>query len=107
MVEFDEASGKIVARRREMFNDLVLEEGPAAMPASEEVAAALAKAAADRLDRAFPSNDPTVAGFRTRVQCLAGWMPELNLPALDDTALRNILPQLAIGRRSLDELRRG
>jgi ATP-dependent helicase HrpB len=40
-----------------------------------------------------------------RVQCLAQWMPELKLPVLDDDALRRLLPQLAAGRRSLEELR--
>jgi ATP-dependent helicase HrpB len=32
-------------------------------------------------------------------------MPELGLPPLDDEQLRELLPQLAAGRRSLDELR--
>src|SRR5205814_3046643 len=63
--------------------------------------------AADRLDRSFPGDDPAIGSFRARVQCLAAWMPELSLPPLDDAALRGLLPQLAIGRRSLEELRRG
>src|SRR5439155_10930451 len=86
---------------------LVLEEGPAALPSSEEVAAALVQAAAERLERAFPSDDAEVTGFRTRVQCLVGWIHDLNLPLLDDAALRGLLPHVAAGRRSLEEMRRG
>jgi ATP-dependent helicase HrpB len=105
IVEFDEASEKITARRRVSFADLVLEESQAALPSSEQIAAALAAAAATRLDRVFPADDEEVAGFRARVQCLAAWMPALNLPSLDDEQLRELLPQLAAGRRSLAELR--
>jgi ATP-dependent helicase HrpB len=53
----------------------------------------------------FPSDNPDVAGFRTRVMCLAEWMPDLKLPILGDEQLRELLPQLATGRRSLGELR--
>jgi ATP-dependent helicase HrpB len=105
-VEFDEAAGKISARRRVLFDDLVLEEGAAPLPSGEKLAAALVQAAAGNLDRAFPADDAAAGGFRTRVQCLAGWMPELDLPRLDDAALRGLLPQLAVGRRSLEELRK-
>ncbi|MBW8885959.1 MAG: ATP-dependent helicase HrpB, partial [Planctomycetia bacterium] len=105
VVEFDEASGKVTARRRVTFEDLVLEESQAALPSSEEVAAALAAAAAVRLDQALPNDNAAIMGFRVRVRCLASWMPELKLPALDDEQLRQLLPQLAAGRRSLAELR--
>jgi ATP-dependent helicase HrpB len=104
-VEFDESTGRLSARRRVMFHDLVLEESPAQLPAGEETTAALAAAAAERLDRAFPADDPQVGGFRTRVQCLVSWLTDLGLPRLEDDQLRSLLPQLAAGRRSLDELR--
>jgi ATP-dependent helicase HrpB len=104
-IEFDETSGKVAARRRVMFDNLVLEESQAGLPGSDEVATVLAAAAAERLDRVFPADDPAVAGFRVRVHFLAGWMPELQLPPLDDDQLRQLLLQLAMGRRSLAELR--
>jgi ATP-dependent RNA helicase HrpB len=75
------------------------------LPSGEEVASALALAAAERLDSVFPSDNAAVAGFRARVHCLAEWMPNLNLPPLDDDQLRGLLPQLTTGRRSLAELR--
>jgi ATP-dependent helicase HrpB len=105
VVEFDQQSGKIVARRRVSFDDLVLEEATAPLPNDEQTATALAKAAEEQFERAFPADDPVVGGFRTRAQCLTAWMPELNLPVLDDGALKTLLPQLAVGRRSLEELR--
>jgi ATP-dependent helicase HrpB len=104
VVEFDEPSGKIIARRRTLFDDLVLEEAQAALPDNEQIAAALAAAAATRFERVFPAGDADVAGFRARVECLRQWMPDLKLPPLDDAALGALLPQLALGRRSLPEL---
>jgi ATP-dependent helicase HrpB len=105
IVGFDEASGKVTARKRELYETLVLEESQAALPAGEQVARVLAETAATRLERAFPADDSAVVSFRARVQCLAGWMPQLKLPPLDDEALIGLLPQLAAGRRSLAELR--
>jgi ATP-dependent helicase HrpB len=37
---------------------------------------------------------------------LRGWRPELALPPIDEAQLRDLLPALAAGRRSLVELRR-
>jgi ATP-dependent helicase HrpB len=105
IVEFDEATEKIVARKRMLYDTLVLEEGQAALPSPEETAAALAAAAGGRLDRVFPAENRQVADFRTRVMCLRQWMPELDLPEMDDAHLVALLPQLAAGRRSLAELR--
>ena len=106
IVEFDEQTEKITAKKRVSFGSLVLDDSQAALPSDEQIAAALAAAAAARLDRVFPADDRDVAGFRTRVLCLAEWMPDLKLPPLDDGALRGLLPQLAAGRRSLADLRR-
>jgi ATP-dependent helicase HrpB len=104
-VAFDDQTGKVTARRRVLYDTLVLEDAQAALPAEEVVAAALAGAAAERLDKAFPADNAEVAGFRARVQCLATWMPDLKLPSLNDDDLRGLLPQLAHGRRSLTDLR--
>lgn len=104
-VAFDPASGKVLARRRVLWQDLVLEEFPEALADPEQAAAVLASAAADRLGEVFPADDPQVAGFRARVQFLRQWMPELDLPPLDDAQLRGLIADLAAGKRSLKELR--
>ena len=105
LTEFDEPSGKVVARKRIAFDSLILEESQAALPQDDEVARALAEAATSRWEKAFPADEPAVISFRDRVRCLAQWMPDLKLPPLDDEQLRSLLPQLAHGRRSLSELR--
>jgi ATP-dependent helicase HrpB len=103
-VEFDEVSGRVVARRRADFAGLLLEESPAAVPDDENAAGILAAAASKRLSEVFPA-DSEASAFRARVQCLAQWMPNLNLPSLDGDQLRDLLLQLASRRRSLAELR--
>jgi ATP-dependent helicase HrpB len=41
-----------------------------------------------------------------RIQCLRGWMPELQLPDWTEDKLRDLLPRLCAGCLSFDELRR-
>jgi ATP-dependent helicase HrpB len=107
VVEFDAASERVVARRRTMFDDLVLEEVQAALPSAEEVARALLTAAEQQWERVFPSQNAAIAGFTARVRCLAEWAPDLALPNLDEDALKSLLPQMVAGRRSFAELREG
>jgi ATP-dependent helicase HrpB len=106
IVEFDEVSGKVVARKRLTFDSLVLEESQAALPSDDEVARALAAAALVHWPKAFPGDDPDIASFCDRVRCLTQWIPDLNLPRLDEPQLQSLLPQLAFGRRSLADLRK-
>ena len=106
-VFFEDATERLLARRRRFWEDLLLDEAPAALPRDDRAARALAQAAADRWERVFPSEETAVAGFVARVRCLSHWLPELNLPHLDETALRGLLPSLCAGRRSLAELRSG
>lgn len=104
-VEFDEERERVAAWKRTRYDDLVLSETE--VPAGgEEAARVLAEAAASRLERALPLDDPEVAGFLARVRCLAGWMPELDLPPFDERTFADLLPVLAAGKRSFAELRR-
>ncbi len=105
-VEFDAAAGRVSARRRVYWEDLLLEESPAPLPDGEETAAILAAAAAERFDEVFPWDDEEIGGYVNRVRCLAVWMPELELPSFDAEAIKTILPQVCRGCRSLDELRK-
>ena len=70
-VEFDAASRRVIARRRVYWEDLLLEESPAALPDGDEVAAILAAAAAQALDEVFPWDDAETADYVNRVRCLA------------------------------------
>ncbi len=104
-VTFDEAQERLLARRRLLWQDLVLEESPTALPLDATTAEALAQHAAARWERAFPTDDAETMNFVQRVRCLRQWAPDLNLPSLDDAQLRELLPTLCQGRRSLAEVR--
>src|SRR5262249_39117633 len=102
---FDPEAERVAARSRLSFDDLVLEETPAALPDDGRVARVLAEAAAADLARVLPPEDSPAGLYLTRVRCLAGWMPELGLPSFGETELRELLTWLCPGRRSFAELR--
>lgn len=104
-VVFEEATGRLSARRRMRYSDLVLEESPAALPSGEAAAEALASAAATRLPQVLPAADSDAGKFLARVRCLREWMPELELPPLGDSDLVPLLPWVCGGCRSLAEVR--
>jgi ATP-dependent helicase HrpB len=106
-IVFDDQAERIAARKRTRFGDLVLDDTPAHIADENDAARVLAAAAVARLDRVLPPADGPAGQFRTRVRCLRAWMPELGLPAFDDTDLRELLEHLARGRRSLADLRNG
>jgi ATP-dependent helicase HrpB len=105
-VDFDAESERVTARRRVRFEDLVLEDSPAALPDDEAVARVLAAAAGERLGRVLPPDDSPAGLYRTRVRCLREWMPKLSLPALDEDELREVLTTLCQGCRSFADLRK-
>lgn len=104
-VFFDEPSGRVQARRRVSWDDLILEESPAPLPEDDSVSRMLAEAATTHWDDVRPKDDSPAARFLARVRCLREWLPELNLAAFDDAQLQSLLPSLCLGRRSLADLR--
>ena len=105
-VQFDPQQEKVVALKRTLFDTLVLDEGNAALPSGEEVSAVLAAAAAERFEKVYPADEPEIAGFVERVRCLQAWMPDLQLPRIDEHNLRELLGDLCAGCRSLSDVRR-
>jgi len=105
-LEFDESRDRVAAWKRTRYEDLIIAEAEVPPPDAAETARVLAAAAAERLDRALPLDDPEVAAFLARVRSLADWMPELALPRFTEDELRGLLPALAAGRKSFAELRR-
>jgi ATP-dependent helicase HrpB len=105
-VAFDPDAERVAARRYVRFEDLVLEESSVALPGGEETARVLAAAAAARPERVLPPDDSPAGLFRTRVRCLREWMPELELPPLNESDLRDLLEWLCPGRSSFADLRR-
>jgi ATP-dependent helicase HrpB len=104
-VTFDSRAGRVVALRRTCWDDLVLDEVALAHIPDDKLAAALATAAAADLDRVFPKDDD-LRNYLERVRSLREWMPELQLPPVDDDQLKGLLPALCQGCRSFDDVRR-
>jgi len=89
-LRFDDATERVVAVTRTMYDTLCLRERPA-RPCPDEAAALLAEHAARDLRRALQPSDE-VERLRARIACLGAWMPELDLPEVDDEALAGHLP---------------
>jgi ATP-dependent helicase HrpB len=104
-IEFDESTGRLAARRRVRYADLVLDEVPASLPSGDAPAQALAAAAATRLSQVLPAADSDAGRFLARIRCLREWMPELELPSLADADLTPLLPWVCAGCRTLAEVR--
>jgi len=105
-VAFDPQTERVSAKRRVRFADLVIEETEAPLPDGEETARVLAAAAADHLESVIPPDDSPAELYRTRLRCLREWMPELQLPPLDDAELRELLTWLCHNCRSFADLRK-
>ena len=106
-VEFDTKTERVGAVRRTRWNGLVLDETPAPLPEDDHVAEVLAEAAAGQLDKVMPRDHAELINYLARVNSLRKWMPDLQLPALDDDQLRKLLPEVCRGCRSFTEVRRG
>lgn len=104
-VFFHPTQQQVVARRRTSWDDLVLAETPCALPEDERPAEVLYEAAAKSLDRVFPTDQPEVTGFLARVRCLSEWLPETDLPRLDENAVQRVLRSLCDRCRSFAQLK--
>jgi ATP-dependent helicase HrpB len=102
--DFDSSRQEVVARRQRLYADLCLSE-ERATPSSERAAALLADHAAKDIYAALTPGQ-AVLNLLYRIRGLARWMPELNLPNLDDDQLTAGLAELCYGRRSFGELQR-
>jgi len=104
-VSFDPERERAVGHRRVYYRDLLLEETEIPVSAGE-AARVLAEAAAAEPERALGLDEPKVAAFLARLRFLARERPELGLPTFEGDDLRELLPALAGGKRSFEELRR-
>ncbi|HBH55073.1 MAG TPA: ATP-dependent helicase HrpB [Planctomycetaceae bacterium] len=104
-VLFDDRTGRVAAVRRDLWDDLVLDEVALGHVPEELVAGALVEAAGRNLSRILP-RDGEVADYVARVKCLGDWMPDLGLPPLDEGEWKGLLPMLCQGCRTLDDVKR-
>jgi ATP-dependent helicase HrpB len=106
VVSFDEQRERVVASKRSLFGDLVIDEVQSGQATAEEVERVLAEAASTRLARALDLAGEDVVAFLGRVGWLRKWMPDLELPTFDEAALREWLPELCAGARSFEDTRK-
>lgn len=105
-VSFDFATEKVRAHKQVLYEDLVLQEAPAVLPDDAHITHILEEAAEKLWERVVPASDSPAGQYLTRVRCLHDWMPDLNLPAFDDAALRALLREVSPGCKSFADLRR-
>ncbi|MCB9378825.1 MAG: ATP-dependent helicase HrpB [Holophagales bacterium] len=101
---WDAARERVVGRAVVRFEDLVLEDKEVPVEDADAAAALLAERAAAELARAFGLGDEKRGGLGGRVAFLTRLRPELGLPRVEER-LRELLPNLVLGRRSFAELR--
>ncbi len=104
---FHPSQKQVVARRHVTWLDLVLNETPTAISDAEQCAIILWQAAIKNWEQVFPVDDDRVQGLVERVNCLRSWLPNLELPALDEAFLQDVAKDLCRNKRSLIELREG
>ena len=102
---FHPTQKQVVARRRVVFADLILDESPTAITDREAAAEVLFEAAKGQLESVIPADDDAFSNFLARVRCLKQWMPDLPLPAFDDSTMLEVLHELCQGRRSFSDLK--
>lgn len=105
-IGFDEQREIVTATRRTTYADLVLDEAQVMLHGENEASAVLAKAALAHVERVMPELDENAGAFLKRLRSLREWMPELGLPAFDASDIRAWLPDLCVGCRSFDDLRK-
>jgi ATP-dependent helicase HrpB len=93
---FDSNLRRVITRRTRLFRDLVLDYTEHDCTDAEAAARLLAE---EVLSGRCPLKnwDDAVEQWFVRLNCLRGWMPELELPAADDQARRTIVGQLCHG----------
>ncbi|MDG2390289.1 MAG: ATP-dependent helicase HrpB [Planctomycetaceae bacterium] len=105
-VFFHPTQKQLMGRRRTYWDDLILEESPIAVPNSAATEEVLYQAACGNWNRIFPKENRAFDQFVARVQSLAEWCPDLELPAIDDEAVRQVLRDLCRSCRSFEELQK-
>lgn len=103
-LDFDEAAERVVASRCRLYEDLCLHRA-GVTPDPARAAALLAEHAARDPRRALQPS-PAVDTWLARLRWLDRALPELELPAADDSLLGRCLPALCHHQTSFAELRR-
>lgn len=107
VLNFDVERQRVIAERRTSYLDLILSAAPTSIPEAQrsEAARLLTDAALARWEQILPTDSPAQQ-ILIRWQSLVAWLPELELPRLDEHFWRTLLETHAEGLNSLDDLRK-
>jgi len=101
---YDPAIKRVVVEHRTLFRDLVLDRSITQNPEPDEAASVLAaEVLKGTLD--LPGWDEAIETWILRVNLLAEWCPDKDLPVIDPTARRTLLEQLCFGAVCRKDLR--
>ncbi len=101
---FDPLNKRVVNREETRFRDLVLHSRERGEPDIDEAARLLAdEIIAGRLE--LPGWNEKTEQWITRLNCLAAWMPELELAAIGDTDRRLLIEQTCHGATAARQIR--
>ena len=101
---YDEVARRVLARRRVMFHDLVIEEKEGGEVTDEEAAALLAEKVVDGTLK-LKKWDAKVESWVARVAFVAEAMPELELGAIGDEEKRLLVAQVCARARSYRDIK--
>jgi ATP-dependent helicase HrpB len=104
-VAFDEQRGRAVATDTLWYLDLPIRQDRTGAVRPDEASAALAEALGPRA-LAFLREDAAAAAWLDRLDFLRRWMPDVDWPPLDESALGDLIASLCAGRTTLEEVRR-
>ena len=104
---FHPTQKQIVARRQTRWLDLVLQETPTNITDNKKASQLLYQAVIQLWDTTYPKDNEALSLFIERTRCLREWVPELELPELNQDVLHSVAEQLCDGKRSLAEVRDG
>ncbi len=101
---YDTSIKRVVVERRRMFRDLALDSSITHDPKPDEAAAVLAtEVLKGNLD--IPGWDEEIENWILRVNLLAQWCPDKNIPVIDEAARRTMLEELCFGAVCRKDLR--
>lgn len=101
---WDAGQRRVLQKEQTLFRDLVLSERQSGEPDPAAAAAILAKKVLEGELR-LTAWDDAVDQWIARLNCLARWMPELELPALEEADRAFVIEQLCQGAFSYKEIK--
>jgi ATP-dependent helicase HrpB len=102
---YDDERNSMIGVRRTTYLDLVLDERVGVAVPLDVQSAGLAAALAERFSSWFRLDDDATA-LRQRIRFAQKRMPELPWPALGDDDIALWLPELCMGKRTLDDVKK-